>query len=194
MPERASLSRMRNRFRKIVSASILWSATAFMVFSTTGCGTTPEVTSYVNPVSGRRTDVLAENLLEGPANTREMLWLNAYRDFQDQYRYKYYLEVIYGAREEAGYLDIGPGRSLTIIADGNEMNFVGLGSLSKDDEKGAIFETARYEATADDIYRLSRAKNVTVRVTGRNGVVVREFAAENFDKFRKFVDQTGADL
>jgi hypothetical protein len=148
----------------------------------------------VNPVSGRRTDVLAENLIEAPGQSREMLWLNAYRDFQDQYRFKYYLEVIFGAREEAGYLDIGPGRSLTITADGNEMNFVGLGSLSKEEENGAVFETARYEATADDIYRISRAKNVTVRVTGRNGVVVREFALENFDKFRQFADQTEADL
>jgi hypothetical protein len=185
---------MRNRFRKIVSAGLLWSASLAILISTVGCGTTPEVTSYVNPVSGRRTDVLAENLIEAPGQSREMLWLNAYRDFQDQYRFKYYLEVIFGAREEAGYLDIGPGRSLTITADGNEMNFVGLGSLSKEEENGAVFETARYEATADDIYRISRAKNVTVRVTGRNGVVVREFALENFDKFRQFADQTEADL
>jgi hypothetical protein len=185
---------MRDRFRKVAVATMLWSAVVCTLISSTGCGTTPEVTSYVNPVSGRRTDVLAENLLEAPGQTREMLWLNAYRDFQDQYRFKYYLEVIYGAREEAGYLDISPGRSLTITADGNEMNFVGLGSLSKDEEKGAVFETARYEATADDIYRISRARQVTVRVVGRNGIVVRDFSAENFDKFRKFADQTDADL
>jgi len=174
--------------------TMLWTVACAALLFSSGCDTTPEVTSYVNPVSGRRTDVLAENLLEAPGQTREMLWLNAYRDFTDQYRFKYYLEVIYGAREEAGALDIGPGRSLTIIADGNEMNFAGLGSLSKDEEKGAVFETARYEATADDIYRISRAKQVTVRVTGKNGLVVREFAAENFDKFRKFVEQSGADL
>ena len=191
--ERVSFWRMRNRFRKIATAGLLCSAVLAGLF-TAGCGTTPEVTSYVNPVSGRRTDVLAENLLESPGQSREMLWLNAYRDFSDQYKFKYYLEVIYGAREEAGYLDIGPGRSLTITADGNEMNFVGLGSLSKDEDKGAIFETARYEATADDIYRISRAKAVSVRVAGRNGVVLRDFSLENFDKFRKFADQTGADL
>jgi hypothetical protein len=181
---------MRNCIRKIAASTLVWGAVFVGLFAASGCGTTPEVTSYVNPVSGRRTDVLAENLLEAPGQSREMLWLNAYRDFQDQFRYKYYLEVIYGAREEAGYLDIAPGRSLTITADGNEMNFVGLGSLSKEEEDGALFETARYEATADDIYRISRARHVTVRVAGRGGVVVREFSAENFDKFRKFVDQT----
>ncbi|HEX7862027.1 MAG TPA: hypothetical protein VF773_16965 [Verrucomicrobiae bacterium] len=177
---------MRIRFRKIAQAL---SAAVFAAVLT-GCGSTPEVTSYVNPVSGRRTDVLAENLLDAPGQSREMLWLNAYRDFSDQYRFKYYLEAIYGAREEAGYLDVGPGRSLTIVADGQEMNFVGLGSLSKEEENGAVFESARYEATADDIYRISRARTVNVRLTGKNGVVVRDFNAENFDKFRKFVDQT----
>src|SRR5688572_21900339 len=185
---------MRFRLHRIFSVTALGCAVSAAFLFGSGCGTTPEVTSYVNPVSGRRTDVLAENLLEAPGQSREMLWLNAYRDFTDQYRFKYYLEVIYGAREEAGHLDIAPGRSLTIIADGNEMNFAGLGSLAKEEEKGAVFETARYEATADDIYRISRAKQVTVRVTGKNGVVVREFAAENFDKFRKFVEQSGADL
>src|SRR5688500_17762012 len=183
---------MRFRLHQVFGAATLWCAVSAASIFLSGCGTTPEVTSYVNPVSGRRTDVLAENLLEGP-NPRELLWLNAYRDFSDQYRFKYYLEVIYGAREEAGYLDIGPGRSLTILADGNEMNFVGLGSLSKDEEKGALFETARYEATADDIYRISRARQVTVRVSGKNGLVERQFAAENFDKFRRFADQTQAD-
>jgi hypothetical protein len=166
----------------------------FAALFITGCGTTQEVTSYVNPVSGRKTDVLAENLLEAPGQSRELLWLNAYRDFSDRIHFKYYLEAIYGAREEAGYLDIGPGRTLTITADGHELNFTGLGSLSEWKEDGAVFESAKYEATADDIYRISRARQVTVRVVGRNGIVVRDFAAENFDKFRKFADQTGADL
>jgi hypothetical protein len=188
---------MRDRSRNYAvttATKALWSAILFTLLFVSGCSTTPEVTSYVNPVSGRRTDVLAENLLEAPGQTREMLWLNAYRDFQDQYRFKYYLEVIYGAREEAGLLEIAPGRSLTITADGNEMNFVGLGSLSNEEENGAVFETARFEATADDIYRISRARQVSVRVVGRNGIVVRDFSAENFDKFRKFADQTEADL
>lgn len=168
--------------------------TLLVVFVVSGCGTTQEVTSYVNPISGRRTDVLAENLLDAPGQTREMLWLNAYRDFTDKNRYRYFLEAIYGARKEAGHLDINPGRTLTITADGHEMNFAGLGSMSKEEDKGALFESARYEATADDIYRISRAKQVTVRLVGNNGVVVRDFSAENFDKFRKFADLTGADL
>jgi hypothetical protein len=158
-----------------------------------GCASTPEVTSYVNPVSGRRTDVIAQNLLDAPGNNREMLWLNAYRDFADRYHYTYYLEVIYGAREDAGYLEISPGRSLTIVADNQEMSFSGLGSLSKDREKGALFETARFEVSADDIHRIANARKVVVQVRGRQGLVTREFGPDNFDKFRKFVEQTGDD-
>lgn len=159
-----------------------------------GCGTTPEVTTWTNPVSGQRTDILAENLLDVPGETREMLWLNAYREIFGPQRHRYHLQVIYGAREEAGYLEINPGRSLVIIADGQELSFSGLGSLEKDEDKGAVFETARYDATADDIARIASANKVVVRVTGRNGIVVREFTEENFEKFRQFAKQTGADL
>ena len=177
----------------MVSAALLTGICLLGLF-VSGCGTAQEVTSYKNPVSGQRTDILSDNLVDAPGETREMLWLNAYRDFQDRYRFKYYLEAIYGARQEAGYLEINPGRSLTITADGYEMNFTGLGSLKKWDEKGAVFESARYEASADDVYRISRAKQVSIRVVGQNGIVVREFAAENFQRFRKFADLTGADL
>jgi hypothetical protein len=180
---------MRNRFCRSCGNSLAGFAALIFALLLSGCGTAPEVTSYVNPVSGRRTDMVAQNLLDAPGNNREMLWLNAYRDFSDQYHYKYYLEVIYGARRDAGYLEIMPGRSLTITADDQELNFSGLGSLSKDEEKGALFETARYEATSDDIHRIANAKKVVVQVRGRHGLLTRVFGPDNFDKFRKFVQQ-----
>jgi hypothetical protein len=173
-------------FFRLFAASATMTIGVFLA----GCGTTPEVTSYVHPISGRRTDMVAQNLLDAPGNNREMLWLNAYRDFADKYHYKYYLEAIYGARQDAGYLEILPGRSLTIMADDQELNFTGLGSLSKDTDKGALFETARYEATADDVHRIANAKKVTVQVRGRRGLVARSFGPENFEKFRKFVQQS----
>jgi hypothetical protein len=182
---------MRDRSSQSTRHLVAASASLFLALVLIGCGTAPEVTSYVNPVSGRRTDMVGQNLLDAPGNNREMLWLNAYRDFADQYHYTYYLEVIYGAREDAGYLDIGPGRSLTIIADNQELSFTGLGSLSKDTQKGALFETARYEVTADDIHRIANAKKVVVQVRGHHGLISREFGPENFEKFRKFVQQTG---
>jgi len=182
---------MRALNLKLVKFS--WAALVIFCFLFTGCSTTEDVASYTHPITGRRTDVLGENLIPGPEPSREMIWLNAYRDFLNLNEYRYYLEVIYGANEQVGYLDIGPGRTLTIIADGNEMNFTSLGSLDKEKNGHAVFEHVRYDATSDDINRIANAKNVTVRVTGQNGIVIRQFAPENFARFRKFLDQSSGE-
>src|SRR3954470_10511801 len=124
-----------------------------------GCASTPDVTTYVNPLSNRRTDVLNQNLLDIPYSDREMLWLNAYRDYTDAFQYKYYLEVVYAAREDVGYLDIGPGRTLTIVADEDELKFSGLGSSlgpkNRWEEKGVLYESARFDANSYDVNRIA---------------------------------------
>ena len=152
-----------------------------------GCGTTSDVTSYTHPITGRRTDLMSPTLLESESG-REMLWLNAYRDFQSRYEARMYMEAIYGANKEGGYLDILPGRSLTIIADGNELNLSGLGTLERKEDGNAVFESARYEITEDDLDQIVSAAKVTVQLRGRNGLVVREFGPENFESFRRFAD------
>src|SRR5262249_38814345 len=43
-----------------------------------GCATQkPEVATYVDPYTHARTDLMAENVLEGPEPVREVVWLNA---------------------------------------------------------------------------------------------------------------------
>jgi hypothetical protein len=178
-------------FRKVTSLKYLQICLlAAMSLWLNGCGSAPAVTSYTNPISGRRTDIMGANLLDTKEPTREMIWLNAYRDFQDQATFKYYLEVIYGANQETGYLDIGPGRSLTIVADGEELRFIGLGTLERKKEGNAVYEFARYDATSHDMGTIAGAKTVVVKVAGKNGLVVREFGPENFENFRKFVETT----
>jgi hypothetical protein len=158
-----------------------------------GCSTTPDVASYTHPITGRRTDVIGDNLIAGPEPSREMIWLNAYRDFLNRNEYRYYLELIYGANEQVGYLDIGPGRTLTIIADGHEMNFSSLGSLDKEKDEHAVFERVRYDASGDDIARIANAKNVTLRVKGENGIVIRQFDADNIERFKRFLEQSSGE-
>ena len=176
---------------KTRSLSLL-SLAAAALFSLGGCGSMPEVTTYRNPVTGVRTDVLAENLLDtGEERPREMLWLNAYRHFRTQWEYDYYLEAIYGARREAGYLDIPPGTTLTILADGEELTFSGLGSFNKEVDGDALFESARYEANASVMRKIADADKVTVRLRGENGIIVRDFQPENKEKFQKFVELSG---
>jgi hypothetical protein len=70
------------------------------------------------------------------------------------------------------------------------MNFTSLGSLDKEKEGSAIFERVRYDATSDDLDRIANAKQVSLRVVGQNGIVIRQFGPANFEKFRKFMDQT----
>jgi hypothetical protein len=51
----------------------------------------------------------------------------------------------------------------------------------------------RYDATSDDIARIANAKNVTVRVSGQNGIVVRQFSEENSRNFKTFFEQSSGE-
>jgi hypothetical protein len=157
-----------------------------------GCQTAPEVTTYVDPMTNQRTDLLSENELPSPGGgqPREIIWLNASRVPVSRSKYQTYLEVMYAANAEAGPLDINPGRSLTIVADGQELKFSGLGSANGRKEKGGIvYESALYEAQPSDIETIANAQKVTVLVQGKSLLIERNFGPENFDRFRQFANQ-----
>src|SRR5947207_14914940 len=82
----------------------------------TACRTSPpDVTTNFDPISGERTDMLSENMLETTQNPpREIVWLNAARVYRDVWNSKnsLFLEVNYMARAETGYLEIPLGTSL----------------------------------------------------------------------------------
>ena len=159
-----------------------------------GCATErpPDVTSYYDNVSGQRTDLLSDNLLKAPGKPREVVWLNASRIFRSPTRSDYHLEVNYQAKAETGYLDIPPGATLTLILDGFPMKFSGMGSgnLRKQFKvEGVEFvsEKAIYPVTRTALQQIAVAKQVKVQIRGNNGLIEREFAPENFEKFRSFV-------
>lgn len=157
-----------------------------------GCATAPrDVSTHYDPLSGERTDVLNENFLESPADPpREEIMLNASKVYHHDGRFSYFLEVYYQALEEAGYLDIPPGNTLTLLIDGREMILGGLGSVNSRDEKyGTVLEMAIYETSAYAIRSIANAQSVTVKIRGENGLIVRDFKPPNFEKFRAFVDQ-----
>jgi hypothetical protein len=159
-----------------------------------GCATTPpQVATYHDPGTGLRTDLITDNLVEPDQPSREMLWLNASRVFKTATRFSYYLEVTYAATAETGYLDISPGPSLVLVADGKELKFSGNGSQQlRRDKKGVLTENALYEVQAQDLRAIAAAQKVTVRVSGRNGWVQREFKAVNRERFREFVAKYAA--
>ncbi len=154
-----------------------------------GCMTpTPDVTSHYDDVSGLRTDLMGENLLETPGEPRELVWLNASRVFKTYEKAVYYLEVNYMAKQEVGYLEIPPGETLTVIVDGEAMKFDGTGSqnMRKPYKKELVRENAIYPCTKVQIQKIADAKEVKVRIKGNKGLIERDFSPVNFDRVRKF--------
>lgn len=156
-----------------------------------GCATkAPDVLTYVDPYTKARTDLMSENMLESPEPIREVVWLNASRMFKNARDYQYYLEVDYMARTETGYLEIPPGETLVIIADGQELKFNGSGSTNaRKGQKDEVSERAIYAATGQQLRTIANAENVRVSILGRKGIVQRKFTAENFERFRQFVQR-----
>src|ERR1043165_5767377 len=159
-----------------------------------GCSTTPppDVATSYDPITGVRTDLMSENMLETAQNPpREVVWLNASRVFKN-YRnrdFTYYLEVSYMTREETGYLNIPAGGTLSVIADGQEMRFSGTGSYNqrKKNKDGFVSESALFPATREQIQKIANAKQVKVRIRGENGLVERDFRPANFKRFQEFL-------
>ena len=155
-----------------------------------GCTTTPapDVTSHYDTVSGLRTDLMADNLLQVEGAPRELVWLNASRVFRNVRDADYYLEVMYMATPEVGYLEIAPGQSLIVTVDGQEMALQGTGSAGlRDKQQDMLVEKALYQASRIQMQRIAVAEEVKVRLVGRNGLIDREFKEENHEKFRRFV-------
>jgi len=158
-----------------------------------GCRTAPpDVATNFDPITGKRTDLMAENMIDTPQNPpREVIWLNAARVYHDVWNRgsDLYLTLDYMARTETGYLEIPVGTTLTLTVDGQDMNFTGNGSFNKRRSKlkGFVKETALYRVSRAQLEKIANAKRIKLRVRGRNGLVERDFAPENIKRFQDFV-------
>lgn len=147
------------------------------------------VTTYHSEVTGT-TDMLVDNELPSPPLPREVIWLDAYRLYRGANRV-YYFQVRYLATAEVGFIEIEPGQSLTIIADGETIKLSSAsGSLNERSLiRGGAYasEKALYEVTREQLITIAKAKKVVVQVKGAKGLVEREFGQRNYDDFRAFV-------
>lgn len=157
-----------------------------------GCATsTPDedIASVRSNVTGFNADLMLDNQLPGSDIDAETVWLDASR-ILDGINQNYYLEVRYQASPRQGLIDIPPGQSLFIEVDGERMIFTGIGSeeLRDVDSLGIVVERAIYPAQPEQLRKIASAGNVVVEIRGRVGSVRRTFQKQNFDKFKKFVD------
>ncbi len=163
-----------------------WIAVAALL---AGCAThTPDVSTYYDQTTGLRTDLM-ENELEAPGQLREIVWLNASRVFHDRKNTELFLEATYMAMKDRGFLEIPPGKTLTLLVDGKPLILDGTGSanMRKPYKKDLVRETALYPVTKTQLQQIAGAKNVKVQIKGNNGLIEREFKPENFERMRKFV-------
>jgi len=148
-----------------------------------------KVSSYRDDFSGA-TDMLVDNELPSPSRPREVVWLDAYRVMKGAQRI-YYLQVRYLATAEVGFVDIEPGQSLTITADGETIKlYSASGSMnSRELVRGKKFaeEKALFEVKQEQLQKIARAKKVKVQIKGVKGLIEREFGPKNYDDFRAFV-------
>lgn len=165
------------------------SVLAIATFLLAGCATqAPDVSSYYDQVTGLRTDLM-ENELEASGQPSEIVWLNASRVWRDYRTSELYLEASYMAMQERGYLEIPPGKTLTLIVDGKPLVFDGSGStnMRKPYKRQFVRETALYPVTKAQLQKIASAKDIKVQIKGNNGLIEREFKPENFERLRKFV-------
>lgn len=157
-----------------------------------GCasqGTMPVATHH-DGITGRQTDVMEDNLLEEGAGQypREVVWLNAMRDTSRRGQQDYYLEVVFMAREDAGYLSIPVGATLVLDVDAQQITLSGLGSENlRKTKDGFVHERAIYAVSAAQLRSIAVAKSVTIKIKGLNGLVERVFNGANTARFRTFV-------
>jgi hypothetical protein len=160
-----------------------------------GCATKPPppAATVYDPVTGERHDV-TEMFLPSPVDQpREVVYLASYRENQAfGTQTKYYMSIRYVAKSEVGLVEIPPGKTLTLIADGQPINLDGTGSINmrknfqqKDIE--FVTETAIYPVSKADLQKLGFARKIQVQIKGSRGNINREFVPENYENLRDFV-------
>jgi hypothetical protein len=189
------LNRLDGLSRSWRMKKVLWMA-VLAAGLVAGCETAPpaDVVARTDEVTGRQSHLITDNIVEDPAQSDSLLWLNASQLFTYRGVARYYLEVRFQARPERGLIEISPGQSLTVTADGAPIRLSGPGSAKFRKEKyGTVIETAVYSIDLPQLEKIAKAKDVRVRVSGAKGFVERNFAAKNFENFREFTRLVQAD-
>jgi hypothetical protein len=158
-----------------------------------GCATPPPpVATDVNPITGERTDFTDVLLAGSSSQPREVVYLSFFRMSPQGNSPKYYILAKYIAPAEVGYLEVPPGQTLTLEADGQPIKLDGTGSINsrkafKEKNNDYVSETAQFQISKQDMQKLGFARKISMKLRGGKLLVEREFGPENYDSIRAFV-------
>lgn len=87
-----------------------------------------------------------------------------------------------------GYLGIQEGESLVVTSDGRRSGFHGPGGAEHMSSQGAtMVEEAWYDTTFETLSVISQAKEVIVKLSGKDYQVSRCFSLTNIDNFKVYL-------
>jgi hypothetical protein len=178
--------------------------TAALVLLAAGCAGGPGVNTTVdadgytvvrtvdNEIGLEGEREFSEYALEGIemdlAGVERAVFLDAVRRSRPGERPIYFLRLTYTGPVE---LYIERRRSLELAVDNSgrfTLRGTGTADRSYDEMNRTHTETFDYTIPMDVLYRLSRARDVTLQITGRDIVLNGYLLDRNFDAFRRFVD------
>ena len=153
-----------------------------------GCASpAPDFYTDRNEYRGETTDMMVNNPLPSNGTGEGEVSFNATRIGQRNGITLYYFEVRID-EGSANWIEIEPGEALVLTVDGTELKYDGRGSAGlRKTTRGLHSESAIFLTTASDIRKVADAKAVKLKIIGKAGTIERTFAAENFERFKRFV-------
>ena len=130
---------------------------------------------------------MENNLLSSNHTDSIKVYLNAQRVLIGK-KVFYNLNVHYQGNE---WLRIKSGTSLTLVVDGQQMQFSCPESAmqrSRNIFSRKAHEEANYEVSLEDLQKIAQAESVRVKIVGHNGSIECTFTPDNFRRFKEFLE------
>jgi len=166
---------------------------AVSIITLSGCSaglmTIGNVKTSTDTFSGITSDRMMANPLscsnESIMSGAPTIGLIIQRSYGRDYKVMYHLIATwYGG----GWGYIEAGESLVLMVDGRRMGFFGPGSAEHRQVEGSyVVEESWYPSNFDQLAVLAEAKEITVKLRGKNGEVSRCMTSTNLDNFKVFL-------
>ncbi len=146
----------------------------------------PRYKVHCDNVSGKTVCVMTGNALRPFSPRYPLLSLGVISETDKDGRQRYFLRAVFV--NERQWLNIGPGETLQMAADGESLRFSGAGSggARHTGENDKVYEIALYETEATAIRKIAVAREVSVNLKG-DFPLQKNFGSFNNLYFRQFI-------